>query len=662
MKNTKAKLISSVAVLLICFAMLIGSTFAWFTDSASTGVNKIQAGNLDVELSVKNKENGNWAEVTENTKLFCIEDDTKWEPGVIAYETLKVKNAGNLALDYTLGFLPVNVTNVDGKSLLDVIKVYSGTKQQINTASRESVLSSISSLPSTKINQYSKMVENVNPGTEDEIVIVLYWEPTENDNNYNLSGNHLKADLGIELVAKQANVESDSFDNNYDKDSLYPIHTSVPVEVDTSNNTVFSNTSASTFAKVADTNIPVASVTIPSGVAVLSGTTELKLTVEETTAPENLVVSDTQNSKTYEVKVVGVDNENNETKLTVQLYVGTNLNGVTVSHNGVAMDSGDYTYNSNSGFITIETKTFSKFTVLYDLAKWKDQITDAQDLVPNGEVYYISNAKELAVFARMVNQGETFEDKTIQLTSNIDLGEYLWTPIGINTNGSWFKGTFDGDGHSISNIYCDNPNYGGLFGYIGTGTITNTTFKNLNINNVNLTNGGNIDGECAGGALVGWIENHIDGSTITIENVTVTGIKADGYKYTGGLIGFKDAEATLNIKKVSVIGTDTMNTLNSSYNENGDYKGHVGGLIGRVATSGEITNCTISDINISRGGITTSGNRAGSVIGSTSGSVNVISINVRKCTVLGEIVTDNSTAIGTNSSNTNIEGITVSNS
>lgn len=52
MKNTKTKLMSSVAVLLICFVMLIGSTFAWFTDSASTGANKIQAGNLDINATI----------------------------------------------------------------------------------------------------------------------------------------------------------------------------------------------------------------------------------------------------------------------------------------------------------------------------------------------------------------------------------------------------------------------------------------------------------------------------------------------------------------------------------------------------------------------------------------------------------------------------------
>ena len=49
-KNTKRALVSSALAMLVCVALLIGTTFAWFTDTASTGVNKIQSGSLDVEL------------------------------------------------------------------------------------------------------------------------------------------------------------------------------------------------------------------------------------------------------------------------------------------------------------------------------------------------------------------------------------------------------------------------------------------------------------------------------------------------------------------------------------------------------------------------------------------------------------------------------------
>ena len=68
-KSTKRALLSSVLALVLCAAMLVGTTFAWFTDSATSGKNKIGAGNLDVELEYRDAD-GNWQAVTEDTKLF----------------------------------------------------------------------------------------------------------------------------------------------------------------------------------------------------------------------------------------------------------------------------------------------------------------------------------------------------------------------------------------------------------------------------------------------------------------------------------------------------------------------------------------------------------------------------------------------------------------
>ena len=68
-KQTKKALIMSVTSMVLCVAMLVGMTFAWFTDTASTGVNKIQAGNLDVEVEYS-KDFTTWKKVTDTTKLF----------------------------------------------------------------------------------------------------------------------------------------------------------------------------------------------------------------------------------------------------------------------------------------------------------------------------------------------------------------------------------------------------------------------------------------------------------------------------------------------------------------------------------------------------------------------------------------------------------------
>lgn len=91
-KHTKRALLVSVLSMLLCLTMLIGSTFAWFTDSVVSGKNKIVAGNLDVELLAK--VGGDYAQVTETTNLF--KDDTLWEPGHVEVVNLKVAKPGHL--------------------------------------------------------------------------------------------------------------------------------------------------------------------------------------------------------------------------------------------------------------------------------------------------------------------------------------------------------------------------------------------------------------------------------------------------------------------------------------------------------------------------------------------------------------------------------------
>ena len=96
-RATKRALLTSIMALVMCVVMLVGTTFAWFTDTASTAVNKIQAGNLDVKL-MYSTDMVEWKEATDQTKLF--DDNALWEPGYTQVVYLKVVNAGNLALKY----------------------------------------------------------------------------------------------------------------------------------------------------------------------------------------------------------------------------------------------------------------------------------------------------------------------------------------------------------------------------------------------------------------------------------------------------------------------------------------------------------------------------------------------------------------------------------
>ena len=101
--KTKHALLMSLTSLMLCVSMLIGSTFAWFTDSVTSGVNRIVSGNLDVELLHTNHDVTTATTVKNDTLLFnaaADEGTILWEPGAASYETFTVQNKGTLNLKY----------------------------------------------------------------------------------------------------------------------------------------------------------------------------------------------------------------------------------------------------------------------------------------------------------------------------------------------------------------------------------------------------------------------------------------------------------------------------------------------------------------------------------------------------------------------------------
>ena len=133
-KSTKRALVSSALVILMCVAMLIGTTFAWFTDTASTAVNKIQAGNLKVDIIGENSEAH--VDMLNFTKAAGAEEGEQlfWEPGCrYLTEGFRIANKGNLALKWKAqvnkGTTAANEGNFD---LLDVIDFYLVTSKDVD--------------------------------------------------------------------------------------------------------------------------------------------------------------------------------------------------------------------------------------------------------------------------------------------------------------------------------------------------------------------------------------------------------------------------------------------------------------------------------------------------------------------------------------------------
>mgnify|MGYP001029335689 CR=1 FL=1 len=230
-KATKRALLTSVMALVMCVVMLVGTTFAWFTDTASTGVNKIQAGNLKMEVSYKNTSDGEFKTLNENTNVF--KENALWEPGHVEFAVLNVKNIGTLALKYKLG---INIasetgsTNVNDKEfkLSDYIKfaVIDGDQSTLNRDDLVAAATDSKLIKEgyTKENHLLAKTADAADYPSDTVTLVV-WMPTTvgNDANYKVGATAPSIDLGINVVATQYTHETDSFGNTYDKDATYPV-------------------------------------------------------------------------------------------------------------------------------------------------------------------------------------------------------------------------------------------------------------------------------------------------------------------------------------------------------------------------------------------------------------------------------------------------------
>ena len=196
-KATKRALLTSVMALVMCVVMLAGTTFAWFTDTASTGVNKITSGNLHVEI--QNKEGTEidtlkWVDKDGND--IANQDDILWEPGCTYRLTpFQIVNTGNLALKYKIA-----ITGLDGDSLLlDVIKfTYKTASGAEFDMSAEGHLAA-------------------NGGTTGMITVSAHMDEAAG-NKYQ---NQELTNVRFTVYATQDTVENDSFGPDYDKNATY---------------------------------------------------------------------------------------------------------------------------------------------------------------------------------------------------------------------------------------------------------------------------------------------------------------------------------------------------------------------------------------------------------------------------------------------------------
>ena len=212
-KSTKRALLASALALLVCVSMLVGSTFAWFTDSVTSAGNKIQSGTLKVDLELLDKEDG-WASIKESKSPIFNYD--KWEPGYTDVKVLKIENEGNLALKWMAKFISADELSI----LANVIDVY------VKPSATELTYPTGRNLDGyTKVGTVAEFVNTIEETTKGTLAakevaylgIALKMQESAGNEYQDLT---IDA-FDIMILATQDTVESDSFNNQYDKDAEY---------------------------------------------------------------------------------------------------------------------------------------------------------------------------------------------------------------------------------------------------------------------------------------------------------------------------------------------------------------------------------------------------------------------------------------------------------
>ena len=399
-RSTKRALLLSALSLLLCVSMLVGSTFAWFTDSVTSGSNIIKSGKLEISLLDADGNSLEGEMIEWATADGRAQDQILWEPGcTYNTEPFTVKNTGNLALKFRL---VVNGINGDEK-LLEVISFVckAGTLDLVNG------------------NEYTLL-----PGEEIAGIALTGHMAEEAGNEY--QGLTIE-NISISVIATQYTYEKDSFNNQYDKDAKYPgLSTGIlepgqsAIEVPVTDGT--------------DTNVGKA--TIPAE-ALAPGKTTSEAEIRPVEHTGNFTIAAGSEAKSFNISVSNLK-ENNDVPVKVKVQMGQGMDPATFKlyHND---DEIPCTYNPYDGYVTFESATFSPFTIVYDAES----------------VYVAPEAKPEGLPVAMVTP--------FTATENIEWGNYgQWSPTeGLEANldaAYTFKcvETLEqAEANAFANWYCD---------------------------------------------------------------------------------------------------------------------------------------------------------------------------------------------------------------
>jgi len=571
-RSTKSALISSVLILTLCVSMMVGTTFAWFTDSVTSSGNIIQSGTLKVGMEWADGKEDPAADTTTWTDAStgAIFNNKYWEPGHTEVRHIKISNEGTLALKYQLNIF----ANGDVSKLTDAIDVYF-VDPAVKVADRTELdtVKPVGTLTAILAGMPGNASGDLNSGDSNTVTLALKMR--ENAGN-EYQGLEMGSDFVIQLLATQLTAETDSFDNQYDTDAEFlPVNESAAI---VNNNGTLGE------AVVFTTKMPYGDmkVTVPAGAQLSSADVDsLKLTVKNAASNYGGQLTANQVATGYEIYVDGIaDYINpfvnaagnkiyNYNDITVELPIGARRNDVKVYKDGMMPSTTWATYDNATGVVTFSTDYFTPFsqakksniTVVYTkLSEAEKQLNETLANITAGDSVTINSTADNMVSVnniadalngssniKLVGNGAdsttvasngatvtadalTVKDMTIQSvgTTTIKGNDTTIEDVKYQSAGASYGLTVSGSDTEIKNTTVEGANATQGLILIASGSDTTTSVTDVS--------GLTVTDTSMFGASSGFTFKNING-TVNLSNSTI--------KVGGAAIGFGPSNSTV---------------------------------------------------------------------------------------------------------------------
>ena len=611
MRTTRKSIFTSAISLLLCFAMLLGTTFAWFTDSASSTGNVIQTGRLDAEMywsdELLDADSDEWQDASD-TAVFTYNN---WEPGYTELKYIKVANAGTLNFKWKLTI----EANGPVSALSDVINVYyvNPVTSEINGLQG---LSDVGTLTDVMLNKTSSS-GSLTP--DSSVILAIAFHMDENAGNEYKGMSLCDNGFSLKLMATQDIGEFDSFGNGYDADAEWEdgvVNFSAAASV--SELPMIYGALASTVTLGTSDGV---GAILPAGVEIADDATEITLSVRDANGESNVTAGEGESAKSLDVHIEGIAADNtvpmivnlgailppdiSDTEL--KLYHTENGTPIQMMRVGSTDDfavHNQYTYSSLTGEVNIYVASFSVFSAVKTSADEWDGKYDMSWYNTTDSEFTLTTAEQLAGFRVVVDGGyynsawtwventqDSFAGKTVKLGADIDLMNKPFDPIGFGYtygdkyNGQAFMGTFDGANHTIYNLYqnCweldpDKSAYS-TYTYSTAGAGLFASVENATIKNLAMC-GAEIVFECVDmGIVVGYAQGNCHFENIVITNSNI----ANHNRYTGGVVGevsFGSYGTDVNLGYSHTFKNITVDSTVKISGLWGSFGGGMGGVVG----------------------------------------------------------------------------------